>query len=42
MATAKADPELSMKHLQIWEARLLEILNDNIDKELPIGMKEEI
>lgn len=42
MASAKADPELSMKHLQIWEQRLIEILNDNIDKELPIGMKEEI
>ena len=25
IASAKADPELSMKHLQIWEARLLEI-----------------
>ena len=42
MASAKGDPELSMKHLQIWEQRLTEILNDNIDKELPFGMKEEI
>ena len=42
MASAKKDLELSMKHLQIWEQRLTEILNDNIDKELPMGMKEEI
>ena len=42
MASAKKDLELSIKHLQIWEQRLAEILNDNIDKELPMGMKEEI
>ena len=42
MASAKTNPELSMRHLQIWEQRLTEILNDNIDKELPKGIKEEI
>jgi len=42
MASAKKNPELSMSHLQVWEQRLNQILNDNIDKELPMGMKEEI
>tara|TARA_R110002020_G_scaffold168040_2_gene356676 strand:- start:7958 stop:8872 length:915 start_codon:yes stop_codon:yes gene_type:complete len=42
IASAKSNPELSMKHLQIWEQRLTEVLTDNIDKELPIGMREEI
>lgn len=42
MASAKKNPELSATHLQIFETRIQEILNDNIDKELPIGMKEEI
>ena len=42
IATAKTNPELSMKHQQIWENRIRETLNDNLDKELPIGIKEEI
>lgn len=42
IASAKTKPDLSMKHQQIWEKRIRETLNDNLDKELPIGMKEEI
>ena len=42
IASAKVNPDLSMKHLQIWESRIQEILNDNIDKELPTGIREEI
>jgi len=42
VATAMTDPAISDKHLQIWEARIQEILNQNIDQELPRGMKEEI
>tara|TARA_R110002020_G_scaffold288669_2_gene504142 strand:- start:15402 stop:16367 length:966 start_codon:yes stop_codon:yes gene_type:complete len=42
IASAKTQPDLSMKHQQIWEKRIRETLNDNLDKELPIGMKEEI
>lgn len=42
MASAKKNAELSMKHQQIWEKRLFDTLNDNLDKELPMGMKEEI
>ena len=42
IASAKTQPDLSMKHQQIWEKRIRETLNDNLDKELPIGIKEEI
>ena len=42
MASAKKNPELSMSHLQIFETRMQEILIDNLDKELPMGIKEEI
>tara|TARA_Y100001963_G_scaffold101200_2_gene139229 strand:+ start:1657 stop:2604 length:948 start_codon:yes stop_codon:yes gene_type:complete len=42
IASAKTNPDLSMKHQQIWEKRIRETLNDNLDKELPIGIKEEI
>ena len=36
IASAKTQPDLSMKHQQIWEKRIRETLNDNLDKELPI------
>ena len=42
MASAKKNPDLSMKHQQIWEKRIMDTLTDNIDKELPMGIKEEI
>ena len=42
VASAKTKPDLSMKHEQIWEKRISETLNDNLDKELPVSMKEEI
>ena len=42
VASAKTNPELSMKHQQMWEQKIRETINDNIDRELPIGIKEEI
>jgi hypothetical protein len=42
IATALTDPSVSEKHLMLWEKTIMEITNENIDKELPIGMKEEI
>ena len=42
IASAKTKPDLSMKHQQIWEKRIRETLNDNLDKELSYRIKEEI
>ena len=42
IATAKKEPVLSDKHRMLWEKTINETINDNLDKELPIGIKEEI
>ena len=42
IAMVKENPDLSMKHQQLWEKTIIDTINDNIDKELPTGMKEEI
>lgn len=42
IVTAKKEPVLSDKHRMLWEKTINDTINDNLDKELPIGIKEEI
>tara|TARA_R100001443_G_scaffold114424_1_gene130414 strand:+ start:3829 stop:4740 length:912 start_codon:yes stop_codon:yes gene_type:complete len=42
IATALTDPVISDKHRILWEKTIKETIDDNLDKELPVGMKEEI
>ena len=42
IVTAKKEPVLSDKHRMLWEKTINDTINDNLDKELPLGIKEEI
>jgi hypothetical protein len=42
VASAKKIPELSVKHQQIWELGMKDILQDSLDKELNHTIKEVI
>lgn len=42
LASAKKNPELSAKHQQIWEKRIYDVINDNVDRDLQFSIKEAI